>query len=114
MECNSPFRWQSKNHLGVTVLALADMSDNPKFRPEMELWQLAASELQTSGGVLDMAIPRVCAEFLATCNAYTHHQIDKTACAARIEIETLSKSLAVFGDRYWVGNNITAPQPMNK
>ncbi|WP_264272347.1 DUF2169 domain-containing protein, partial [Pantoea ananatis] len=106
---NRPFRWQGKNHLGVTVLALADMSDNPKLRPEMELWQLAASELQTSGGVLDLAMPKVCAEFLATGNAYTHHQSDKTACAAKIEVDTLSKSLAVFGDRYWVGNNITAP-----
>ncbi|MDF7785486.1 DUF2169 domain-containing protein [Pantoea stewartii subsp. indologenes] len=111
---NRPFRWQGKNHLGVTVLALADMSDNPKLRPEMELWQLAASELQTSGGVLDMAIPKVCAEFLATGNVYTHHQIDKTACAAKIEVDTLSKSLAVFGDRYWVGNNITAPQPFEQ
>ncbi|MCW0310953.1 hypothetical protein NB694_000753 [Pantoea ananatis] len=60
---NRPFRWQGKNHLGVTVLALADMSDNPKLRPEMELWQLAASELQTSGGVLDLAIPKVVLSF---------------------------------------------------
>ncbi|MBW1216541.1 DUF2169 domain-containing protein [Pantoea allii] len=111
---NRPFRWQGKNHLGVTVLALADMSDNPKLRPEMELWQLAASELQTSGGVLDLAIPKVFAEFLATGHAYTHHQSDKTACAAKIEVDTLSKSLAVFGDRYWVGNNITAPQPFEQ
>ena len=76
----------------------------------MELWQLAASELQTSGGVLDLAIPKVRAEFLATGHAYTHHQHDKTACA-RIDVDTLSKSLAVFGDRYWVGNQITQPQP---
>ncbi|QXG53269.1 DUF2169 domain-containing protein [Pantoea jilinensis] len=107
---NRPFRWQGKNHLGVTVLALTDMGEKPQLRPEMELWQLAASELQTSGGVLDMAIPKVCAEFLATGHAYTNHQSDKTACAVRIEVNTLSKSLAVFGDRYRVGNNITAPQ----
>lgn len=43
----------------------------------MELWQLAADELQTSGGVVDMAIPKVRAEFLATGFAYTHHQQEK-------------------------------------
>ncbi len=63
---NRPFRWQGKNYLGVSVLALADMGPNPQLRPEMELWQLAADELQTSGGVVDMAIPKVRAEFLAT------------------------------------------------
>jgi hypothetical protein len=43
----------------------------------MELWQLAASELQTSGGVIDMAMPKTRAEFLATGYAYTHHQQEK-------------------------------------
>ena len=108
---NRPFRWQGKNHLGVTVLALTDMGEKPQLRPEMELWQLAASELQTSGGVLDLAIPKARAEFLATGHAYTHHQSDKTACAACIEVGTLRKSLAVFGDRYWVGKQMTQPQP---
>ncbi|MGK9176010.1 DUF2169 domain-containing protein [Yokenella regensburgei] len=108
---NRPFRWQGKNHLGVSVLALADMGANPKLRPEMELWQLAARELHTSGGVIDMAIPKTRAEFLATGHVYTHHQQDKTTAIARIDIEALSKSLVVSGDRYWVDNKMTAPQP---
>lgn len=111
---NRPFRWQGKNYLGVSVIALADMGPGPKLRPEVELWQLAASELQTSGGVIDMAIPKVRAEFLATGHVYTHHQQEKTACAARIEIDTLNKTLMVFGDRYWAGNKITLPQPFRE
>ncbi|UBM41323.1 DUF2169 family type VI secretion system accessory protein [Hafnia paralvei] len=111
---NRPFRWQGKNYLGASVLALADMGPNPMLRPEMELWQLAASELQTSGGVVDMAIPKVCAEFLATGHVYTHHQQEKSACVARIDIENLSKSLVVFGDRYWAGSKITPPEPFNE
>ena len=47
---NSPFRLQGTHHLGVTVLALADRGATPQLRPEAELWQLAASELQISGG----------------------------------------------------------------
>ncbi|QKJ85812.1 DUF2169 domain-containing protein [Paramixta manurensis] len=111
---NRPFRWQGKNHLGVSVLALADMGPQPQLRPEAELWQLAANELQTSGGVIDLAIPKARAEFLATGNVYTHHQQDKTACAARIEIEQLSKTLVAFGDRYWMNGKPSAPQPFEQ
>jgi len=108
---NRPFRWEGKNHLGVSVLALADMGPNPMLRPEMELWQLAASELQASGGVVDMAIPKICAEFLVTGHVYTHHQQEKSACVARIDVETLSKSVVAFGERYWSGNKIVPPEP---
>ncbi|EOC1332172.1 DUF2169 domain-containing protein [Cronobacter turicensis] len=111
---NRPFRWEGKNYLGVSVIALADMGPSPKLRPEVELWQLAASELQTSGGVIDMAIPKVRAEFLATGHAYTHHQQEKTACAVRIDVGNLSKSLAVFGDRYWAGSKMTLPRPFDE
>ncbi|EOI3479832.1 DUF2169 domain-containing protein [Cronobacter dublinensis] len=111
---NRPFRWEGKNYLGVSVIALADMGPSPKLRPEVELWQLAAGELQTSGGIIDMAIPKVRAEFLATGHAYTHHQQEKTACAARIDVENLSKTLAVFGDRYWAGSKMTMPRPFDE
>lgn len=111
---NRPFRLQGKNHLGVTVLALADMGPKPQLRPEAELWQLAASELQTSGGVLDMAIPKARAEFLATGFAYTHHQQDKTLCAARIDVESRSKTLAISGDRIWSGSHPTPPRPFEQ
>lgn len=107
---NRPYRWQGKNYLGVSVLALADMGPEPRLRPEVELWQLTTCELQTSGGVIDMAIPKARAEFLATGYAYTNHQQKKNACIARIEIAELSKSLVVFGDRYWSGSKITPPQ----
>lgn len=111
---NRPFRWQGKNHLGVSVIALADMGPSPRLRPEIELWQLTASELKTCGGVIDMAIPKVHAEFLATGYAYTHHQQEKGSCIARIDIENISKSLVVFGDRYWSGSKITQPQPYSE
>lgn len=111
---NRPFRLQGQNHLGVSVLALADMSATPKLRPEVELWQLAASELQTSGGVLDMAIPKARAEFLATGYACTQHQQDKIACPVRIDVGELTKTLVVTGDRYWAGSRPTAPQPFEQ
>ncbi|MGO4742358.1 DUF2169 domain-containing protein [Serratia quinivorans] len=109
-----PFRWQGQNHLGVSVLALADMGASPRLRPEPELWQLAGEELQLNGGVLDLAIPKACAEFLATGNAYTHHQNDKTACAVKIQLDTLEKTLVVFGDRHWLNHHPSAPLPFEE
>lgn len=107
---NRPLRLQGKNHLGVSVIALLDMGASPQLRPEVELWQLAAAELQTSGGVIDLAVPKARAEFLATGNAYTRHQSEKNACAVRIEVEQLGKTLLAFGDRFWSGSHPTPPR----
>ena len=107
---NRPFRQQGKNYLGVSVMTLLDMGTTPQLRPEVELWQLAAEELQTSGGVIDVAMPKVWAEFLATGNAYTHHQKEKNSCAVRIPVGNLSKTLLAFGDRIWSGSHPTPPR----
>ncbi|MDX7998306.1 DUF2169 domain-containing protein [Xenorhabdus sp. Reich] len=109
-----PYRWLQKNHLGISAMALADMSSAPCLRPEAELWQLAERELKTCNNIIDLAIPKPCAEFLATGYAYTHHQTDKTTCTARIQVEKLEKNLAVFGDRYWVDDSPSKPQPFEQ
>ncbi len=109
-----PYRWLQKNHLGIAIMALADMGPTPRLRPEAELWQLAEKELKTCHGIIDLAIPKRYAEFLATGNVYTHHQADKTACAARIQIEQLDKTLFAFGDRYWIDDAPSKPQPFDQ
>ncbi|MHA7848347.1 DUF2169 family type VI secretion system accessory protein [Serratia sp. D1N4] len=111
---NRPYRWQEKNYLGVSVLALADMGSTPRLRPEPELWQLAEKELQTSGGIVDLAIPKACAEFLATGYAYTHHQAEKTACAVKIQLEQREKTLVAFGERHWINNTPSSPLPFQQ
>ncbi|MDR0217520.1 MAG: DUF2169 domain-containing protein [Enterobacteriaceae bacterium] len=109
-----PYRWMQKNHLGISIMALADMGKTPRLRPEPEFWQLVEKELKTCNSIIDLAIPKACAEFLATGYAYTHHQKDKTACAARIQVGQLEKTLAVFGDRYWAGDKPSKPQPFEQ
>ncbi len=109
-----PWRWQQQNYLGVAVMALMDMSDSPQIRPEPELWQLVAQELQSTGGVLDLSIPKPCAEFFATGYAWTNHQQQKEACMARIQVADKEKSLLVFGDRYWQNGHPSSPQPFEK
>ncbi|MEQ1962089.1 DUF2169 domain-containing protein [Xenorhabdus khoisanae] len=105
-----PYRWQQKNYLGVSIMALTDMSASPRLRPEPELWQLAEAELKTCNGIIDLAMPKSYSEFLATGYAYTHHQADKTSCSVRIQVEQLDKTLVVFGNRHWVNNTPSKPQ----
>ncbi|CDG17600.1 DUF2169 family type VI secretion system accessory protein [Xenorhabdus doucetiae] len=105
-----PYRWLQHNYLGVSIMALTDMSATPRLRPEPELWQLTEAELKTCNGIIDLAMPKSSAEFLATGYAYTHHQTDKTACCARIQVEQLDKTLMVSGDRHWVGDKPSEPQ----
>ncbi|PHZ26071.1 DUF2169 family type VI secretion system accessory protein [Yersinia bercovieri] len=109
-----PFTLQGQHHLGVSVLVLADMEETPHLSPEAELWKLVSEELTTSGGLLDLAMPKNCAEFLATGNAYTHHQSDKTTCAVKIQLDILEKTLIVTGDRHWVQESSTEPLPFTK
>lgn len=108
-----PYRIEQQNYLGVTILALTDMSHKPQLRPEVELWQLAASELTTNNGVFDLAIPKAHAEFLATGFAFSQPQ-ENTITHVRIEVDSLSKSLFVSGDRYWKGRYITPPEPFTQ
>ncbi|KOC88889.1 DUF2169 family type VI secretion system accessory protein [Winslowiella iniecta] len=111
---NRPFSLRGENQLGISVLALADMSATPQLRPEAELWQLAASELSASGGVLDLAMPKACAEYLATGYAFSQHQADKTRCAVKIEVGMLSKTLMVSGDRHWHNDKPSRPQAFSQ
>ncbi|MEA9390969.1 DUF2169 domain-containing protein [Acerihabitans sp. TG2] len=109
-----PWRWQGRNHLGVSILALADMGGQPRLRPEPELWQLAANELADCGGLVDLAIPKACAEFLATGYAYTHHQAQKDACLVKIAVGKREKSLVAFGDRFWVNGKASHALPFER
>ncbi|NDL64399.1 DUF2169 family type VI secretion system accessory protein [Acerihabitans arboris] len=109
-----PWRWLGQNQLGVSVLALADMGPAPRLRPEPELWQLAARELAGDGGLLDLAIPKARAEFLATGYAYTRHQRQKNACMVKIQVGELEKCLMAFGERFWINGRPTEPLPFEQ
>src|SRR3546814_20053315 len=64
-----------------------------------------------SSDLLDLGVPKPCAEFLVSGQAYTAHQPDRTACVARVRVGSLQKSLVVLGDRYWLDGRAPAPQP---
>ncbi|MDX3905808.1 MAG: DUF2169 domain-containing protein [Pigmentiphaga sp.] len=105
-----PFLHEGRWLLGIGVLAMSGLDDLDQLYPEPEMWKMASEELG-EGAVLDMAVPKACAEFLVSGRAYTAHQQDKTACAVKVRVAEVEKPLLVFGDRYWLNGRATAPQP---
>ncbi|MDQ0591120.1 DUF2169 family type VI secretion system accessory protein [Variovorax paradoxus] len=105
-----PFLRQGDQRLAVTTLCMVSMSGKPVLTPESEFWKTLSEELGPATAI-DLGIPKARAEILATGFAYTAHQEEKTLCAARLQVAGLSKDLAVFGDRFWVGGRPTPPQP---
>lgn len=109
-----PWRWRRENHLGIAILALADMSARPRIRPEPELWRMAGQELTGSAAMLDMALPKPCAEFLASGYAYTHHQTQKNACMVKIQVADKEKTLLAFGERFWFNGSPSPALPFDR
>ncbi|WP_148281025.1 DUF2169 domain-containing protein, partial [Bordetella bronchiseptica] len=105
-----PYRMRGRQRLGLAVFALATLDEQALLQPEADLWSLAGEALGEDG-VLDLAVPKPCAEFLVSGAAYTAHQQDRTACMARVRVGELEKTLAVFGERYWLDGKPTPPAP---
>ncbi|NIF00311.1 DUF2169 domain-containing protein [Pantoea sp. Acro-805] len=84
-----PYRWQGQDYLGVAVMALLDMSDTPILLDEQTLWQRVNEELQLPDGVLDLAIPKHCAEFLAS--GFGFPQAGNLDCDVSIQVGSLRK-----------------------
>jgi len=105
-----PYVMRRRTRLGLSVFALASLGEPALLLPEADLWQLVGEALGEDG-VLDLGVPKPCAEFLVSGQAYTAHQPDRTACVARVRVGDRDKSLLAWGDRYWLDGRATAPQP---
>ena len=106
-----PYRWQRRDVLGVAVFALVDIGRTPMLLMDQELWKLAGAE---AGGLLDLATPKLCPEVLVSGHAYPHDPAHPGACAVRLKVGAIDKSLLVFGDRYWVDGKASDPQPFDR
>lgn len=106
-----PYRWQRRDVLGVSVFALVDIAQAPTLLMDQELWKLAGAE---TGGLLDLATPKQYPEVLVSGHAYPHDPKSPGACAVRLKVGAIDKSLLVFGDRYWLDGKATAPLPFDR
>lgn len=108
-----PYGYLQQSRLGILVYALVDFNGaSPRLVPEAEITSHLLPGMDCHG-ILDLILPKTRPEFLVSGSAYTHHQQDKTQCAVRVTVGDKEKSLLVFGDRYWVDNRISPPQPFD-
>lgn len=109
-----PYRWRGQTQIGLSASILVDARQGkPVLQSEPAMWQCVTENLG-SDGILDLGFPKPRAEFLVSGNAYTAHQKDKTCCRVRVEVNEHTKELNVFGDRYFLDERVSAPQPFDQ
>ena len=109
-----PYRWRGQARIGLSAAVLVDMRQGfPVLQNEAGLWSFVAEHLD-SEGILDLGMPKPNAEFLVSGHAYTAHSDDKTQCRVRVQVNDRVKQLQVYGDRYYLDNRITPPQPFEQ
>jgi uncharacterized protein YjbI with pentapeptide repeats len=95
-----PYQYRGQHQLGVSVLAMATLAPDPTLLMEADLWKISSQELDEDE-VLDLGIPKPCAEFLVSGKAWSHDASDPGRVAVRARLDYLEKSLIVHGDRSW-------------
>jgi uncharacterized protein YjbI with pentapeptide repeats len=71
---------------------------------EMEMWPFLAEELGKDA-VPDAGMPKSRAEFLVSGFAFAAGETPERACTVRVRVGDLNKTLWVYGDRFWTGDN---------
>lgn len=98
----------------VAVLGLFSLRDGIMFENEQALWPMALKEMP-QGAFLDLVMPKPCGEVLVAGRAVAPDQQPVRAMTVDIQVGTLAKRIAVFGDRAWqpnaLGATFTEPQP---
>ena len=106
-----PYRWRNGKYLAVTLAALIQkQGDDISILPEHTLVSEVLPELDADE-VLDFVMPKPHPEFLVSGFAFTAHQDDKTRCMVSVRVGDKEKEALVFGNRYWIDNRISSPQP---
>src|SRR5690606_4629826 len=93
-----PYTYRRQHRLGVTVLAMATLDGDSMLVPEAEIWQRTGQWLEEDN-VLDLAVPKPCAEFLVSGRAWSHDADEPGRVAVRARVADKEKTLLVFGNR---------------
>ncbi|MCC2596532.1 DUF2169 domain-containing protein [Pusillimonas sp. MFBS29] len=95
-----PYQYRRQHQLGVAVLAMTTLDTAPGLVAEADLWKISGEELDEDE-VLDLSIPKPCAEFLVSGRAWSHDTGEPGRVAVSARVDHLEKSLIVHGDRHW-------------
>src|SRR5690606_22804076 len=106
-----PYTLRKQHRLGVSVLAMATLDECPVLLPEAEVWRQTGEWLEEDN-VVDLAVPKPCAEFLVSGRAWSHHADDPGRAALRGGVGGHEKHLLAFGNRHGVGERWSEPEPL--
>jgi uncharacterized protein YjbI with pentapeptide repeats len=94
------FELDHKHYFVPTVLAFCDLGPERCMFPEVELWQLAATELGKEA-ILDECMPKQHGELLVHGRCFTANRVPRTAASVRVKVGPIDKTLYVIGNRTW-------------
>lgn len=104
-------------YLALTTLVYFDLNDPDNPLKEQDLWQAIPEQIGEQA--LDMGLPKPRGEVLVTGKCFAPNGSARGASRVSWRVGSISKSLDVFGQRYWKINNgvavgITLPEPFTQ
>jgi len=107
------FEHEGAFHFAVGVLAFFPFASPSQLLTEVAMWKFLPVELGKDAA-LDMGVPKARAEVLLTAKAYPVGGKPQAACAVRLRMGKVDKSIYAVGDRFWKGSTPTAPKPFTE
>lgn len=111
------FGIKEKFYFVVSTLIFFDFDKPDELLTEQDMWKCLPEQLG-EGQMLDMAMAKPNAEFLACGSCFSPEGTTRNASEVKIRVGELSKTLNIFGDRYWknIGgtNIISDPIPFSQ
>jgi uncharacterized protein YjbI with pentapeptide repeats len=113
-----PYQWRGQAYYAICVMQIFAFNDDVMHFPKKELMKLNSEALRmTEGELFDMGLPKPHAEFLATGHCYPPEGKARKSFV-RINLGDKTKTLVVYGNRYWQGtgllSKISEPEEFSK
>lgn len=104
-----PFEFKGQFYLGIANTLFVPTGTQPRLIAESAMWPFF-QEKAGADAAIDAALPKVQPEFLVLGACYPPRP-PAAACPVRVKLAGQEKVLAVFGNRAWLDDRITQPQP---
>jgi uncharacterized protein YjbI with pentapeptide repeats len=105
------FERDGKAYLVVSGILGFPFATPKRVLSETEIWKTVAEVLMSENGVLDEGNLKPCGEVLVAGSCYASDGAPVAVSAVRVQLGTVDKRLAVFGNRKWKLGVPTAPEP---
>lgn len=100
----------SKLYMSVGIMVYYDLNDPENLLTEQELWKEVPAQLG-SKPIIDQGVPKPRGEFLVTGSCFAPRGQSRPASEVSISVGEHTKTLNIFGERYWKNGVITKAEP---